>query len=265
MLRGGLVALVGVVLVGAAGLIGVGRASTADACSRDLIRAHYIPGVVEKSGVVAIAEVTAATERVATFRVEEALKGSGVGALVRVDNRTAYTGSACSPYDEPFGEGFRFRVGDRKILILEKEVDGLWQVAFGSDTAWNVPSNELQPLIMDFWVEQTPKPKLGEVRREVANALPVLGDDLGFEARGPCNVVQGVTARVASSTLVVIAEVESGSGFSTVRILEVLAGEPKGESFTLNHRTRRDYETCDVRLEPPAPQSYLQFSGRQLL
>ena len=130
----------------------------ADACGRSMVQAEHIPGVVDKSGVVAIAEVTAATERAATFRIEEALKGPTAGSLVRVDNRTAYTGQACSPYDEPFSEGFRFREGDKKVLVLEKEVDGLWQVGFSSDTAWDIPSSELQPLVQDFWVDQTPKP-----------------------------------------------------------------------------------------------------------
>jgi len=235
----------------------------ASACSRMGISAEYIPDTVAKSPVVAIGTFVEASERVGIFRIDEAIKGPAAGSMLEIDNRTAYTGSACSPYDEPFGEGFRFRPGDERLLILEKEVDGAWQVAFYSDTAWPAPEDELQPLIQDLWVEQTPMPSLASVRAEIEPAESLLGTDLAFEKRTPCNVVPEVSTRVASSTAVVIAEIQPGTEFATARVVEVLAGDAEGDSFTLNHRTRRDYEDCDVVLDEPRPQGYLD--GRYLL
>jgi len=254
----------GAVLALTAGaLLVVTGARPVSACDRSLISGRLIPSTVAESQVVAVGEFVAAAKRSATFRVDESLRGPAVGATLNVDNRTAYTDAACSPYDEPFREGFRFKKGDRKVLILEKEVDGLWQVGFYSDAAWDVPADDLQPLVMDFWVDQVMPPRLDTVRKEIVALRDSAGSDLAFEERTPCNVVPDRGPRVASSTAVVIADIEPGAEFVTATIIDVLAGAVDGATVTINHRTRRDWDDCDVVLEP----AYLhpEFAGRHLL
>ncbi len=256
-----------VVLVSVAALAALALSGTpnADACGRSMVAAPFIPETVAKSEVVAIGEFVGGTERAAEFRIDEPLRGPGVGTILQVDNRTAYTFSACSPYDEPFHEGGRFSPGDRKLVILEREVDGLWQVGFSSDTAWDVPEDELQPLIQDFWVDQTPLPRLVSVEADLAARAATLGSDLGFEGRTPCNPTQELGHRIRTSTLVVIGEVDPASDRQSVRIKRVLAGEASASEVTVNHRVRRDWDTCDVVLDPPrAPSSY-DVSGEVLL
>lgn len=256
--------LFGAVLAGGMGVLSF-EGRTVSACSRQSIMAQYIPDAVAVSQVVAIGTFEVASERTASLRVDEGLLGAEPGQLLQIDNRTSYTGMACSPYDEPFQDGYRFRVGDRRIVILETEVDGIWQVGFYSDTAWEVPEDELAPMITDFWNDGRRPPSLTDVRAEIRNAPGLLGSDLAFESRGPCNAVEGLETRIAASTAVIVADIEPGAEFATARIREVIAGEVEGQSIKLNHRTRRSYDTCDVVLEPardvqyPAPGRYLVF------
>ena len=101
---------------------------------------------VHRTPIVAIGRWEAVNEREVTFAVEQPLKGVEAGQRLPVDNRTTYTGIACSPYDEPFREGYRFVPGERAIVLLEKEVDGLWQVGYLSLAAFEVPENLDAPL-----------------------------------------------------------------------------------------------------------------------
>lgn len=237
----------------------------ARACSREMISDRTIPGAVQSSQIVAIGTFTAASERDATFRVDEALRGATAGQKLSIDNRTAYTQMMCTPYAEPFHEGFRFSVGQRKVLILEKQVDGLWQVGFFSDAAWDVPGDDLQPMLPDFWDPGPAPPSLETVRSQVRELLPLLNADAGFEARTPCNFTAELRPRIADSTLVVIADLEPGSSPQAARIVEVLAGTASADAITLNFRVRRTYaEGCSLVLDPPRDREGLG-SGRFLL
>jgi hypothetical protein len=230
------------------------------ACSRASISAAFIKDAVVDSQIVAIGAFTDASERTATFRVDETLKGPPAGATVAVDNRTSYTYMACSPYDEPFHEGGRFKPGDTRILLLDKQVDGVWQVAFFGDAAWNLPTDDLEPLLTDFWNDGVRPPSLDLVRSQIKDVDSRLGTDLGWESRTPCNVVSDMGTKLASSTAVVIADVEPSEIGANVRVVEVLAGSPP-KSFSLNTHLRRDYTNCDLVQEP---QGRIQ-AGRMLL
>ncbi len=236
-------------------------ARPAIACSRAGFTAHAVPETVAESKVVAIGTFTGATARSATFRVDEALKGPASGTELKIDNRTSYTYFACSPYDEPFDQGGRFEKGDRRIVMLNKEVDGLWQISYFSDTAWSIPEDELQPLITDFWNDGSRPPTLDAVRTEVAANKAKLGSDLGWEFRTPCNAVNDLGIKVASSTAVVIGEVEPSEEGVSVQVREVLAGSPP-QTFTVNTSVRRDYNTCDLVQEQfgrPQPGRWLMY------
>jgi len=107
--------------------------------------------VVPNSQIVATGVWLESSERVAVFRVTNSLKGSAKGEVLRVDNRGTFPyGFSCNPYDDPFREGFRFEEGKRQLLILEKEVDGLWQVAGSSRAAFKVPQGPSEVLAMDW-------------------------------------------------------------------------------------------------------------------
>jgi hypothetical protein len=114
---------------------------TAQACS--IVTPHdvFMPETVHRSPIVAIGRWEDSQQRVATFVVEHPLKGAESGDRLRVDNRTTYTAMACSPYDEPFREGYRFPSGERAVLLLEKEVDGLWQISHLSLAVFEVPDS----------------------------------------------------------------------------------------------------------------------------
>lgn len=144
-----------------------GRHHAAVACSRASISAGSLPWAAEHSEIVAIGTFTEVTHRSASFRVDESMVGSTKGSTLQVDNRTSYTYMACSPYDEPFHHGGRFKAGDKRILMLEKQVDGLWQIAFFGDAAWSIPADDLQPLITDLWNDGTRPPSLDAVRATV--------------------------------------------------------------------------------------------------
>ena len=231
--------------VAAVALASAWSARPASACSRAGFSAEVVGSTVAESKVVAIGTFTGATARAATFRIDEALKGPASGTELRIDNRTSYTYSACSPYDEPFDKGGRFAKGDQRIVMLSKEVDGLCQVSYFSDTAWSIPSDELQPLITDFWNDGTRPPALDVVRAQIQAEKSKLGTDLGWESRTPCNPDSDLGVKIASSTAVVIGDVEPSEEGGKVRVREVLAGSPP-PTFTLNTSVRRDYTTCDL-------------------
>lgn len=234
---------------------------TAVACSRLGFSSAAVPTTVAESKVVAIGTFTAATPRSATFRVDEALVGPPEGTTLNIDNRLSYTYFACSPYDEPFDKGNRFAKGDRRIVMLSKEVDGLWQIAYFSDTAWEIPHDDLQPLITDFWNDGTRPPALDVVRKQIEAAKSKLGTDLGWESQTPCNAVNDLGVKMASSTAVVIGDVVPSNQGVRVEVREVLAGKPP-KTFTVNTNVRRDYNTCDLVQEPagqPLPGRWLMY------
>lgn len=231
--------------VAAGALASAWSARPASACSRAGFSAEVVASTVAESKVVAIGTFTDATERAANFRVDEALVGPPTGTTLKIDNRTSYTYSACSPYDEPFDHGGRFAKGDQRIVMLTKEVDGLWQVSYFSEAAWSIPQDDLQPLITDFWNDRTRPPALDAVRAQVEALESKLGTDLGWESRTPCNPVRDLGVKIASSTAVVIGDVEPSEEGGKVHVREVLAGNPP-RTFSLNTSVRRDYATCDL-------------------
>lgn len=238
----------------------VADARPAIACSRARFSAYAVPETVAESPVVAIGTFTEASARSATFRVDEPLKGPAAGSTLKIDNRLSYTYFACSPYDEPFDKGHRFSEGDQRIVMLSKEVDGLWQVSYFSDTAWTIPDDELQPLITDFWNDGSRPPTLDSVKAQIAANKAKLGSDLGWEFRTPCNAVNDLGIKVASSTAIVIGDVEPSDEGARVLVLEVLAGSPP-TTFTVNTHARRDYNTCEVVQDQFSPRQ----SGRWLM
>jgi hypothetical protein len=123
-----------------------GSIGTANACSIVTPADKYIGESVERSAIVAIGKWEAVSAHEVTFVVEQPLKGTKAGERLAVDNRTTYTAFACSPYDEPFREGYRFVPGERAVVLLEKEVDGLWQVSYLSLAAFEVPESLNAPL-----------------------------------------------------------------------------------------------------------------------
>jgi len=125
-------------------LVGVGSAfwtghETARACSIAVPTDARFGDWVLRSTIVAIGRWEEVSAREVTFVVEQPLKGVDAGERLAVDNRTTYTAFACSPYDEPFREGYRFVPGERAVVLLEKESDGLWQVGYLSLAAFEVP------------------------------------------------------------------------------------------------------------------------------
>ena len=118
----------------------------ASACSIVLPTDARFGDWVHRVPIVAIGRWEAASDREVTFAVEQPLKGTKVGERLAVDNRTTYTSIACSPYDEPFREGYRFVPGERAVVLLEKEVEGLWQVGYLSLAAFEVPESLDSPL-----------------------------------------------------------------------------------------------------------------------
>ena len=129
------------VLLAAAAFAFDPTAPTAHACSIVTPNDARFADTVDRSPIVAIGHWEDSKERTVTFVVDQPLKGAGEGERLQVDNRTTYTAMACSPYDEPFREGYRFVPGERAVLLLEKQVDGLWQVAYLSLAAFEVPSS----------------------------------------------------------------------------------------------------------------------------
>ena len=114
------------------------------------------------------------TRREATFVVEENLRGSTEGESFRIDNRGTYTAFACSPYEEPFREGYRFTDGERYVMFLENEADGLWQVGYLGLAAFPAPDNDSEKLRTDWYASpaQVFDLTLGDIRAAVALASP---------------------------------------------------------------------------------------------
>jgi len=141
----------------------------------------HIPEHIQRAPVVAIGTWVRSTERVAVFRVDEALKGTTPGEQFRVDNRGTYTSAACSPYDEEPHSGFRFAEGERSVLVLQAEVEGLWQVSFWGLAAFDVPATGNDGMVMDWYAlaghEQPIEgaPTLASVRE--ASAAPSLAPE----------------------------------------------------------------------------------------
>ncbi len=151
-----------------------------------------MPVHIQRAPVVAIGTWVESTERAAVFRVDEALKGTAPGEQFRVDNRGTYTAAACSPYDEEPHSGFRFAEGERSVLVLQAEVEGLWQVSFWGFAAFDVPAAENDGMVMDWYAladQEQPiagAPTLAGVRE--ASAAPSLvpkrtPDPAGYGAR----------------------------------------------------------------------------------
>lgn len=136
---------------GALGGIAVGGPSQVSACSIVGPSAATIGLAVGKSPVIAIGRIVESTRREASFVVEENLRGSANGESFRVDNRGTYTAVACSPYEEPFREGYRFADGERYVMFLESEVDGLWQVGYLGLAAFPVPASDSEKLRTDWY------------------------------------------------------------------------------------------------------------------
>jgi hypothetical protein len=265
-MRGLLVSCFALAAGAAAGLAAVFLdGDQAFACSRVPLVAAYIPDAVGQSKVVAIGTITGHSEHAATFRVDERLMGAAEGDTFEIDNRTTHTSSACSPYDEPFNEGFRFRTGERVIMMLEKEVDGLWQVSFGSWAAWQLPDDDLKPMAWDGSGHSPGFGLLANLRTEIAKEAPLLNSDPGFESRTPCNPSSELRPRMQTSTVVVIADVDRGSEFQRATVLEVLAGQAPPNVITVNFRTYRNYDNCDLELWEPMPSVEHTRSGRFVL
>lgn len=79
------------------------------------------------------------------------LQGSTRGESFRIDNRGTYTAVACSPYEEPFRDGYRFTSGERYVMFLENETDGLWQVGYLGLAAFPAPANDDEKLRTDWY------------------------------------------------------------------------------------------------------------------
>lgn len=136
---------------GAFGGLATGGPSQVFACSIVAPSATTIGLAVGKSPVIAIGRIVESARREATFVVEENLRGGTEGESFRVDNRGTYTAFACSPYEEPFREGYRFADGERYVMFLENETDGLWQVGYLGLAAFPAPDNHSEKLRADWY------------------------------------------------------------------------------------------------------------------
>jgi hypothetical protein len=168
-------------LVAGASLAGLAgpRPTPASACSIVPPSARTIGLAVETSPVIAVGRIAESSRRQATFVVEESIKGSARGDSFVVDNRGTYTAVACSPYDEPFREGYRFATDTRYVLFLEQQVDGLWQVGYLGLAAFPAPADDLERLGTDWYASpgQTFDLTLGDIRalavqRDIPPARP---------------------------------------------------------------------------------------------
>lgn len=180
------------VMAACAGAFSVSGPSPAFACSIVPPSAQTINLAVERSQVIAIGRVSESERREAAFVVEESIHGGRPGETFRIDNRGTYTAMACSPYDEPFREGYRFVPGERYVMLLEKEVDGLWQVAYLGLAAFPAPANDDERLRTDWWSSPgaTFDLTLGDIRAE-AVALRVPPEATPSPAEGVANTGGG--------------------------------------------------------------------------
>ena len=132
--------VLGAVLAGGISALSFER-GTARACLVVIRQERYLTEWIERSPVIAIGRWEAIDERRVRFVVEEPIKGTRKGAMLNVDNRGTGTAFACSPYEEPFHYGYRFEPGTRSVVLLEKEVNGLWQIAYWSFAVFDVPES----------------------------------------------------------------------------------------------------------------------------
>jgi hypothetical protein len=179
-------ALIALLLLGCGvlGGLAVGGPSRAFACSIVAPSTTTIGFAVGKSPIIAIGRIADSAQREATFVVEENLQGSARGESFRVDNRGTYTAVACSPYEEPFREGYRFADGERYVMFLENESDGLWQVGYLGLAAFPAPANDDEKLRTDWYASPGGvfDLTLGDIR-----ALVAQGDAPPLRAAGTTN------------------------------------------------------------------------------
>jgi hypothetical protein len=247
---------------------------TASACSLVSLTAQYLPGLVERTPVVAIGTWTDSEERTATLVVDEGLKGAADGDEFVVDNRQTDTQLACSPYEEAFRIGHRFHDGQRSVVFLEKEVNGLWQVGWSSRAAFALPVDDMAPL--SGFVEHSP-PRLLEAVRDTISAVESGQPDSALETElgcGPPHLfdvrrVGDYTTLARSVALVtVVGSPTRERGSPTVAVTaatdEVLNGEELPTSFKLNDYWISDYETNDCEPQPEDARRQL-IEGQQYL
>ena len=146
-------ALFALLLLGCGTLTGlaVGGPSQVFACSIVGPSSTTIGLAVAQSPVIAVGRISESAQREATFVVEENLRGSTEGESFRVDNRSTYTSASCSPYEEPFREGYRFTSGERYVMFLENETDWLWQVGYLGLAAFPAPASDSEKLRTDWY------------------------------------------------------------------------------------------------------------------
>lgn len=235
------------------------------ACSLAPVDSRSLPGVVARTPIIAIGVWSESLDREATFTVEEPLKGTAAGARIAVDNRETHTAVACSPYDEPFRKGRRFGKGDRALVLLEKEVDGLWQVGWSSFAVYEVPHDDFAPLMMlgSGLTHEPPMPlaaALSTVR--AAGGRPTDAEtierSLGCSSRSVFHVADigeytSIADAVALVTItggperVIPVELEPVQA----NVDELVRGTLSGSTITLNDRWISDYQrgNCDPTLE----------------
>jgi len=165
-----------VALLGALAVAAIGTTPTAvHACSIVPPSTRTIGLAVEKSPVIALGEISSAELREAEFVVVESIRGTTPGEVFRLDNRGTYTAAACSPYDEPFQGGDRFAAGQSYVMMLERKVDGLWQIAYLGLAAFPVPANDDEKLKTDWYASGLGRFELtlGDIREQAATLVPV--------------------------------------------------------------------------------------------
>jgi hypothetical protein len=242
----------------------------ASACTLAPFMAQYLPPLVEGSPVIAVGTWTASEERKVMFVVDEGLKGAAAGDEFLVDNRNPYLSSTCQSYELPFRDGHRFKDGERSIVFLEEEVNGLWWIARAGYAAIDAPADDLEPLIEDQGDWWSGTALLEDVKKTIAAtetgiAGTALENDLGcqpphiFDARR----VGDYTFLAISVAIVTVAEVpewEYGEPLVPVPVSvdRVLKGDELPASISLNDAWISDFGTQDCK---PA----LEDGRRQLL
>lgn len=215
---------------GVLGGLAVGGPSQVFACSIVAPSSTTIGLAVGKSPVIAIGRIADSDRREATFVVEENIQGSASGESFRVDNRGTYTAFACSPYEEPFREGHRFADGERYVMFLETEVDGLWQVGYLGLAAFPAPANDDEKLRTDWYASpgQVFDLTLGDIRALVVqrdnapvrpsgitSAAPSSNEepvpDVGVEADTVARAESGPAGRASAWALAIAVAVAAGT------------------------------------------------------
>lgn len=252
-------ALVGVVV--AAGLASLPR--SASACTLAPFTIHFIPDLIERTPVIAVGTWTDSAEREVTLVVDEGLKGATEGDEFVVDNRETYLSSLCESYELPFRSGHRFKDGQRSIVFLEKEVDGLWWIGRAGYAAVDVPADDLEPLWWDGGAGLFGTSALDDViataaASEIGSADAGMETDLGcqpphiFDVRRVADYASLATW-VALVTVSEAPEWEYGDPHVPVPVAvnETLKGEELPPWISLNDGWISDYYTgdCEPALE----------------